>query len=650
MTRSLASFRVVALCLLAVFTLPLLTGCEPEPRPPTKRTHHLYGTPYQRGFEHGRREKVRIATFFTQLMTTSLLPYFNRERPGISEFLVEYQDPKYDGQFTWEMLRTMALTMEADLPAHVVEELHGIADGSERDYEEILVLNTFADSVLAVRAIAAVLNTSRTPQITEFATSRPGEEPAWQTYEPMMFASWTDVAPDSRVHLRISDPDGVNPQSVRLQLDHDLYVAGDDGVQIETVDDETVEVTLTPAVPMPDAATVALIVQAGDTTIVTEPAPPRARNMRDARIVWTTTGNPTPAEDCPNKGVDDGRTRAQSLAFAVRGQATADGDLLIGQHFTLLDAGTANENAAVFIHHLDDGTSYAYVGWVGMAWGFAGLSSRGVGYACTFSDTLDNAVVRELLPMLTDPDVGLEKAFLNASGTPLGFVMREMMATADTTEDGVQTIKQFQHAMGWQCLLGDKDQRIRSLELSAAVNPLGGDFVPGAGTLVVGGEDNDPLTGEKLPGSFTRDDVRVSVHYQEFDEGILSLIGALAAPLLDALPYELLIAPQHIVSTYWFRSLRTYHLLGDALQEIYGQIDKDNVVTLLRRPELVDVSDSMEAVIIEPAKGLFHVAVGELPATDAPFETHDLNEAGPGPESISAPAAPDSPIGAGGTP
>ncbi|HSA24865.1 MAG TPA: hypothetical protein P5076_25615, partial [Myxococcota bacterium] len=66
------------------------------------------------------------------------------------------------------------------------------------------------------------------------------------------------------------------------------------------------------------------------------------------------------------------------------------------------------------------------------------------------------------------------------------------------------------------------------------------------------------------------------------------------------------------------------HLLGQAVRARLGGLDAAAAEELLAVPELVDSRDSMNAAIMEPAAGLLHYALGQVPATDGAFRTLDL--------------------------
>ena len=75
--------------------LGLALGCGSPQPPPTRELIHLHGSPYARGLEHGQKLRSKVRAFYTTLLTTSLLPYLNREQPGIEAFLIAYRGDAY---------------------------------------------------------------------------------------------------------------------------------------------------------------------------------------------------------------------------------------------------------------------------------------------------------------------------------------------------------------------------------------------------------------------------------------------------------------------------------------------------------------------------------------------------------------------------
>jgi hypothetical protein len=82
--------------------------------------------------------------------------------------------------------------------------------------------------------------------------------------------------------------------------------------------------------------------------------------------------------------------------------------------------------------------------------------------------------------------------------------------------------------------------------------------------------------------------------------------------------------PQRRWSGFFFRSRRVIDAVGRRLKAGYGALDVDALERLLADPEVVDRSDSMNAVVLDLGAKSVHAAMGEVPATDAPFETTEV--------------------------
>lgn len=622
--------RVLPLLLVALMALPS-GGCVDQPVAVYRETIHLRGTPYERGLDHGKRLRHRIRAFYTKLLTTALLPNLNREQPSIAGFLTRYAGPDYaDGKFSYRVLLEMALTVEKKLPERYKEEMRGIAEGAGLTYEQILILNTFPDTVLAVRAIAATLRYSRGPRIGRWQVQGLKDDQGSQTpetaYNPSFLAQAVEIPTTAKFVFVLTDPEGVDPDTVRIQLDRTVYEPGDPAISTRVLDTgdaklKELEVTFTPTKPMPAATVQALILQVADVTIADNPLPAHPRFGREETLTFTTVGFGKKKEDVPNIGVDDGRTRPPPVAFAVKGAATTDGDPILAQHFTLLDAGAAHEATTLFVHHAEEGSGkadHAYVSWAGMTWGFSGMNKRGVAWACNFSDTLDNAILKDLIPQLSK----ISEARLTSSGWPIGLAMREVSRDANDSDEATAKLGTMQHVMGWNCSVADKGGKLRVAEIDANA-AIGSTELADAVTVLKW--NGSP---ENSPASNTENDLRTSVHYINNADDVDATITSLATSLLGAQGVPVRIANQRVVSTYFFKSLLAFHSLGAVLAEQYGKLDVKAAQAILSDKRFVDRSDSMNAVVFEPSKGRIHHAMGKVPATNASWETFTFGEEG----------------------
>jgi len=596
-------------------------ACTPFDPPVTREVVELSGTPYERGLEHGTKLRSKIRSFYTTMLSASLLPYVNREKPDISAALPLYQGPEYD-DFSYKLLLESAQAMKKHIGKEHLEEMRGIADGSGLTQDQVLILNTFVDAVMATRAVALALRLSRAPQLKSFdfgaalATDKVDNDGDGKTDEkgegtvPEYFsssiASAVELPLEPTIKWVITDPEGVDPATIRAQLDTRVYTSKSPEITIKELPggkdkNPGVEVTLKPG-KLPSAAVVSLVVMAGDKEVVDDPPPVHARFMRDERVVFTTRGAGKEPHEVANTGVEDGRSQPPASAFAVRGTATVGGKVILAQHFSLLDANTSHKHTAVFVHRPANGKPFAVVGWAGVIWGFSGISARGLAATVNYSDTLNNSIVGGLLPKIGD----LASAKLITEGVPIGLAIRAQLEKEPSAIAAAKSLETTQHTFGWNVLFADAkgDMRIAEIDSSGG----GRAFVWGPGKDKAGLDDND-----KPLASVGPDDLRIGAHYVKNTDDMFDLdIKAGAVPIR--------IRRQAGWSSYYFSSLRTSGRLAGMLKENYGKIDVPLAQQMLAHPALVDTSDGMNAVVLEPSELRLHTAMGSVPATDSPFE------------------------------
>ena len=644
---------------VVVAGLVLVAACgETATPPPTMEICELTGSPYERGFQHGQRFGSKISSLYTMLLENSLLPYLNREQKDVAAFLFEYQKPLYgDGQFSYQLLlqsgQALAAELEETYPEYL-EEMRGIADGSGLPYEKILILNTFVDTMLAFRSITFFIRQLQAPYLVsaEFVANLEtdgidnngdGEiddgrdamvrdfrkSAGWtDNYGPREHASMVEVPGNSAMRFVLRDPpaltsfepdetdpdklkegeeQGVDPMSIRIQLGNDVYEAGTDScISVSAVegDSNSLEVLFTPPGGLADAAIHSLLIQAGNLSRIVDPPPVHARFMRDERIVFTTAGYGKEAHEIPNRGEPDGRTQPPSIAFGVRDSASADGRIRLAHHFALLDANVSHKHTVLFIHRPEEGKAHAVLGWTGVIWGFAGMNEDGLSMMITSSDSLNNSLAGRV-------QTDLMNAKLLASGTPVGLILRKVLAGQRSVDDARNYLKWTGATFGWNFLLGDRFGGMAAVEMDA--NIMG---VAAHGFAAFGLDDetgNTDAHGRAL-GSVGPDDLRIACHYQK------------NVPDIDDYILIFEVRPQRYWSSFYYRSLRTHHTLGEEISARYGEIGLSEMFQILRTPALVDSRDSMTAVVFEPSKQVLHYALGKVPATDGPFVRFDLGQ------------------------
>ncbi len=589
----------------------LLSSCAPLERPPTRETIELRGNPYERGLSHGQQLKSKINSFYTTLLTNSLFPYLSREQPDIATLMPRYASQEYEGgNFAYQLLLDSAKNVERRIPVSLRDEMRGVADGSGLSYEQVLLLNTFVDTTLSVRAVALAIRLGRAPRLTSVTFTGVGadgvdndgdgqvdepDEGSFSPYVPAHFANVVELPTDAVIRLVLTDADGVDPATVRLFLDNVLYTADNPAVATRALSETELEVTLTPPAPLPAASRVTLVVGAGDTVIIHDPPPSHASFMRDEELTFTTVGAGLAPEEVLRPELTDGRTRPAPVAFGVRRSLTDTGGLYLAQHFSLLDANTAHKHTVVLRHVAEDGRATVTVGWAGVVGGFSGMSDRGVGYVCNPSDTLDNGVVGTVLQNIAD----LSQAQLLADGLPVVLMGRRLLENATDVASAQGVLEQTPHVYGWTCLVGDGTGAMAGSEVDSDVFGEAGDgFFP----VEVGGVNS--TNGDNLIiGANYMTNVR--------DSPTLTLQGQR-------------FTPQREWSGFFNRSRRVFDAAKERLDAAGGPIGLDFIEGLLGDPRFVDNSDSMNAVVLDFENLRVRTAMGEVPATAAPFEAVEV--------------------------
>lgn len=744
-------------------------GCESAQEPSTAQIVRLEGASYERGLAHGQQMCDRIRSLYTRLLDNSLLPYLNREQGNVGSVLTVYHtEPYQEGRFSYQMLLESGMNLyEHHMPEAYQQELQGVADGCDRvSFDEIIVLNTFVDTMLGFRAVTMFIQQIQTPFIASLGfvngptvdgadndgdgeTDEAGEA-VFDPYETQPHAHAVEISKATRLEmiikdrnlgdvrcmdlrnidpvleaddasvvqellvdhacviepacvvagceelaflppeclrgldvdcirprvyrgcfdpycLQIMDPGCVDEASIRIQMDDRLFEAGDPAIEVERLPVEgevrprvidpdnpfskdcqgPLRVTFTPPGGFPAAAEVSLIIQVGDISPVFNPEPFHNRYMRDERVVITTagyasaTGEGARPLDVPNRGVDDGRSQPPSVAFAARGAATHDGAPLLGQHFALLDSNTVHEHTALFVHHPDDGAPFAYLGWAGLIWGFSGMNDRGLSYATTYSDSLDNPLVGGVINKIIEPaslaklataETGTELETLAevvgdlrllATGLPIGLMGRELLARHETSAEAVAFLNTQRATFGWNLLLADAAGELALVELDGAsgAEPWEGEGPPPLedrdGFMFYDLDFDDPrnLDAHGRPwASVGEDTLLMGSHYRKNTDDVI------LRPFMDPFDPE----SQRFWTRFYFRSMRAFHVLADQIEGSLGALDVPWAVKTLSRPDLVDERESMNAAVFEPAARRIHWASGQVPATDGPFEVFDF--------------------------
>jgi len=610
----------------------VLAACSPAERPDHFRVVVLEGTSYERGYQYGEICGSEARSFYTQMLTSSIMPYLNRERPDIASLLSVYNEPRYnDGQFSYLLMLEAAEVMAESMPIDLIEEMEGFADGSGMPYEEVLILNTFFETMITLRSVTFFIRFSEAPYLASVTfdegvagdevdndgdgeTDEEGE--AVISYAPSPWASMVEVPADAPIRLVLIDqagaaaalglddarePEGVDPESVRLQVNEDVVEFGDPRLELNEIDvdgQSGIEAVFTPEGGFEEASVVSVLVMSGDLGLVTDPPPSHARFMRDERFVFTTEGYGCEIDEVGNQGYRDGRTQPPAITFGVRESATPDGVPRLAHNFAMLDANTSHKHTIITVHVPEEGHPHAVLGWTGLIWGFSGMNTAGVAFGAASSDSLDNGMTIDIIGNIGD----LSNARLVMQGMPFGFSGRKMLSEASSVDEATELLRGDSRTLGWNVMLADGTGAIRAIEMDANIMGAtdGGFFTY---------EPDD--SGEKQSiASVGPDDLRMASHFIVNDED-----------------FDLMfLRPQRYWSSFYLRSLRAYYILGTELDHRYGLLDTEESIAVLSLTDLVDIRDGAHSVVFEPTTGHFHVAMGQVPPTDGAFHELDLAE------------------------
>jgi hypothetical protein len=208
---------------LVVAAFGLLSACQVAQPPPNVQIVVLRGSAYERGFQHGQQLSAQIRSLYTRLLASSILPFLNREQLNIAPILSIYNQPEYtQGQFSYRMLLESGQHLfDCCLPEDFRQELRGIADGAGMSLDQVVVLNTFFDTMMAFRSIVMFISLLQEPFVESIGVlesldadgcDNDGDgqadelgEGVDQTYEPGPHAALIGVPSSAAIRIVLKD-------------------------------------------------------------------------------------------------------------------------------------------------------------------------------------------------------------------------------------------------------------------------------------------------------------------------------------------------------------------------------------------------------------------------------------------------------------
>ena len=189
-----------------------------------------------------------------------------------------------------------------------------------------------------------------------------------------------------------------------------------------------------------------------------------------------------------------------------------------------------------------------------------------------------------------------------------------MLTRTDGAGAAAEYLKGQPRTSGWNFLLADPAGTIGGVEVD-------GNFLnsPDGGYYFVTPDASVPANLDRWGrpvASVGPDDLRMASHNVRNTEDIDKRINLIFH-----------VRPQRYWSSFYYRSLRAFSILGERIAERYGTLDAGGAIDILRDPNLVDHRDSMNAAVYLPASLRFYYAMGREPATDGRFRHFDLGKA-----------------------
>jgi hypothetical protein len=185
---------------------------------------------------------------------------------------------------------------------------------------------------------------------------------------------------------------------------------------------------------------------------------------------------------------------------------------------------------------------------------------------------------------------------------PIGFLGRRALEQATDAASARDVVANAARVYGWTCVFGDSNGGLEAIEVDSNIFNE-----PTKGTFPLGTDELD-AEGRRY-ASTGPDDFVLGSNYVKNVPDIATL--AIAGQR---------IVPQRQWSGFFYRSRRAADGAKDRLDAARGTITADFLQELMADPQFVDQSDSMNAVVIDVKNLEVRSAIGQVPATNGPFE------------------------------
>ena len=425
---------------------------------------HLYGTPYEMGYEHGRLLKTEIRAFYTEFFEKAVLPVINRNKTLLIEYF-DYSSEKYSGDnFAKQLVLDSAHEMEKSIPERYIEEMKGIADGSGLPYDEILIINTFPDVVDSFLEIGNLFQALDAPfvksiifprETTEDGIDNNGDgvidaqdENVVSPYTTSPFAIYRGLSPDDSIEVTLHDDDGVDPERTKVYLNGELC---EKCPLSETGNDLKITISDLPF----QNGKLFIEIDSADKKVVDSPPPPHTNAMRRERFLLLENRD-TSLLSAPNfsEGMITGRGAVSSTFGIVK-----NNNVMVGRNFIFMDLNILHLYTYLFVYHPDSGNQVISAALPGMVGVLTGINDRGLFISANQVENADNSVIKSIVDEF--------KVFL--SGVPADIAAGEALEDYATSISAEEFLKSFNIPSGWNFFVADKNGNLIAVERDAGV-------------------------------------------------------------------------------------------------------------------------------------------------------------------------------------
>ena len=411
---------------------------------------HLYGNGYEVGYQQGKLLKTEIKAFYLEIFEKAFFPVLNANKQMIVDYF-GYDDDRYKNNFAYEILKDSSKKLEESIPKEFIEEMHGISEGADIDYDKILLMNTYMDSINAFLMLGNFFQGMEAPHIKQIIfpanVTKDGIDnnengiidESYEnilTYSTSYYAIFKGIK-QGDIQIIIQDNDGVDPIRTKIYLNGKLC----DTCGTSIVSEKEISVSINEYKFSNDKLFIEI--DTGDKSESDNPPPTHTNSMRRERVLILSNNNISLKTE-PNGDIDIVNDKnGVSNIFSVN---SPKNETIIGRNFSNFDLNIAHLYSYLFVYHSRKGNSYISLSWPGIIGSVTGINSRGLFIGNNLVETLDNSIL--------DAISNEFKLFL--TGIPAPMLSKYILENYSHTEKAEKYLKKENLPSGWNFLIADK--------------------------------------------------------------------------------------------------------------------------------------------------------------------------------------------------